>query len=255
MVPCATVPVHCSNDLLFTEWHSVTVLVCAQCLLLFIEWHSVTVLVCAQCLLLLFTEWLNVTVLVCAQCFLLLFTEWLSVTVLVCAQCLLLLFTEWHTVSAVLALMPCYWQNGTAYYCFCSPKRLDLLRREAVRRGETPRYDNRCRHLQPEEVKDKLANKTPHVIRLKVQAYTVVFCFVFALQFGGLLKVGWDFARATVFLHAYVQDKADRGRGGKTISGIGQAWSLASPRGQWKTRNNGENWLRNHLWCPNKPRS
>ena len=32
------------------------------------------------------------------------------------------------------------------------------------------------------------------------------------------------------------EDKADRGRGGKTTSGNGQAWSSASPRGQWRTR-------------------
>ena len=47
------------------------------------------------------------------------------------------------------------------------------------------------------------------------------------------------------------EDKADRGRGGKTKSGNGQAWSSASPRGQWRTGRNGENWLQNHLWCPN----
>ena len=46
------------------------------------------------------------------------------------------------------------------------------------------------------------------------------------------------------------EDKADRGRGGKITSGNGQAWSSASPRGQCRTRKNGENWLRNHLWCP-----
>ena len=50
------------------------------------------------------------------------------------------------------------------------------------------------------------------------------------------------------------EDKADRGRGGKTISANGQAWSSAGPRGQWKTGKNGENWLRNHLWFPNDPR-
>ena len=50
------------------------------------------------------------------------------------------------------------------------------------------------------------------------------------------------------------KDKADRGRGGKTTSGKGQAWSSASPRGQWRTGKNGENWLQNHLWCPNDPR-
>ena len=29
---------------------------------------------------------------------------------------------------------------------------------------------------------------------------------------------------------------------------------FGSPRGQWRTGKNGENWLRNHLWCPNDPR-
>ena len=50
------------------------------------------------------------------------------------------------------------------------------------------------------------------------------------------------------------EDKADRGRGGKTTSGNGQAWSLAGPRGQWRTGKNGGNWLWNCLWCPNDPR-
>ena len=50
------------------------------------------------------------------------------------------------------------------------------------------------------------------------------------------------------------KDKADRGRGGKTTSGNRQAWSLPSPRGQWRTRKNGGNWLRNHLWCSNDHR-
>ena len=36
-------------------------------------------------------------------------------------------------------------------------------------------------------------------------------------------------------------------RGGRTTSGNGQAWSSASPRGQWKTGKDGGNWLRNHL--------
>ena len=47
------------------------------------------------------------------------------------------------------------------------------------------------------------------------------------------------------------KDKADRRRSGKTTSGNGQAWSLPSPRGQWRTGENGGNWLQNHLWCTN----
>ena len=34
--------------------------------------------------------------------------------------------------------------------------------------------------------------------------------------------------------HCGEEDKADRGRGGKTISGNGQAWSSAGPRGRWR---------------------
>ena len=49
------------------------------------------------------------------------------------------------------------------------------------------------------------------------------------------------------------EEKADRGRGGKTTLGNGQAWSLPSPRGQWRTGKDGGNWLQNHLWCPNNP--
>ena len=37
--------------------------------------------------------------------------------------------------------------------------------------------------------------------------------------------------------------KADRGRGGKITTGNGQAWSSPSPRAQWRTVKNGENWL------------
>ena len=46
---------------------------------------------------------------------------------------------------------------------------------------------------------------------------------------------------------------ADRGRGGKTTPGKGQAWSSTNPRGQWRTGKNGGNWLQNHLWYPNDP--
>ena len=53
--------------------------------------------------------------------------------------------------------------------------------------------------------------------------------------------------------------KGGRRQGGqrktwKTTWGKGQAWSSASPRGQWRTGENGEKWLQNHLWCPNDPR-
>ncbi|XP_017285251.1 probable glutamate--tRNA ligase, mitochondrial [Kryptolebias marmoratus] len=60
-------------------------------------------------------------------------------------------------------------ESGQAYYCFCSPQRLELLRREALRAGQTPRYDNRCRHLRPDQVQDKLAQGASHVIRFRLE--------------------------------------------------------------------------------------
>ncbi|XP_077426680.1 nondiscriminating glutamyl-tRNA synthetase EARS2, mitochondrial [Vanacampus margaritifer] len=56
-------------------------------------------------------------------------------------------------------------ESGHAYHCFCTPQRLELLKKEALRRGQIPRYDNRCRHLQSEQVQEKLAQGAPHVIR------------------------------------------------------------------------------------------
>lgn len=43
-------------------------------------------------------------------------------------------------------------ENGSAYHCFCSERRLDLLRKEALRTRQVPKYDNRCSHLTPGQV-------------------------------------------------------------------------------------------------------
>ena len=59
-------------------------------------------------------------------------------------------------------------QNGLAYPCFCSSRRLDLLRRDAVRRGEAPRYDNKCRHISQSDAQARIDAGVPHTIRFKV---------------------------------------------------------------------------------------
>lgn len=40
-------------------------------------------------------------------------------------------------------------QAGTAYRCYCSKERLELLREEQMANKEKPRYDGRCRDLPP----------------------------------------------------------------------------------------------------------
>lgn len=56
-------------------------------------------------------------------------------------------------------------ENGSAYYCFCTEKRLETLRNEAIQANEIAKYDNRCRHLTPVQVAQKLANNDPMCIR------------------------------------------------------------------------------------------
>lgn len=58
-------------------------------------------------------------------------------------------------------------ENGSAYYCFCTERRLDLLRKDALRANQVPKYDNRCRHLTPVQVAEKLANSDSMCIRYK----------------------------------------------------------------------------------------
>lgn len=58
--------------------------------------------------------------------------------------------------------------NQSAYYCFCTENRLELLRKEAIKSGQVPKYDNRCRNLSSNEIKVKLNNGDPFCIRFKV---------------------------------------------------------------------------------------
>ncbi|XP_076003991.1 nondiscriminating glutamyl-tRNA synthetase EARS2, mitochondrial [Genypterus blacodes] len=60
-------------------------------------------------------------------------------------------------------------ESKHAYYCFCSQQRLELLKKAALRSGQTPRYDNRCRHLKAHQVQDKLAQGATHTIRFRLQ--------------------------------------------------------------------------------------
>jgi glutamyl-tRNA synthetase len=58
-------------------------------------------------------------------------------------------------------------EQGDAYYCYCSPERLEELRAEQVRRKQPPGYDRRCRELSEEERKKKEDEGITPVVRLK----------------------------------------------------------------------------------------
>lgn len=57
---------------------------------------------------------------------------------------------------------------GHAYYCFCTPERLDQMRRDQQAQKLPPRYDRYCLSLTAEEISEKQANNEKYVVRLKM---------------------------------------------------------------------------------------
>ena len=61
------------------------------------------------------------------------------------------------------------WDEGKAYPCFCTPEQLAADRAEAqARKDPFQGYQRRCRDLDPEEAKRRIAAGEPYVLRIKV---------------------------------------------------------------------------------------
>ncbi len=58
--------------------------------------------------------------------------------------------------------------KGEAYYCFCTPERLQKIREDQQKQKLPPRYDRACRDLSPEEIKNRINAGEKYVIRQKM---------------------------------------------------------------------------------------
>jgi glutamyl-tRNA synthetase len=58
--------------------------------------------------------------------------------------------------------------DKSAYRCFCTPDRLDLVRRQQRLSGAPTRYDRACLHVSPDEAEDRAAAGEAHTVRLRV---------------------------------------------------------------------------------------
>jgi len=58
--------------------------------------------------------------------------------------------------------------QGDAYYCYCSPQRLEKMRAEQVKRKQPPGYDRHCRDLSQEEREKKEKEGITPVVRFKM---------------------------------------------------------------------------------------
>ena len=58
-------------------------------------------------------------------------------------------------------------ENDQAYYCFCSPERLEKVREQQLKDNQTPHYDGTCREFDKKEAAARVAGGESHVIRFK----------------------------------------------------------------------------------------
>ena len=65
--------------------------------------------------------------------------------------------------------------RGAAYPCFCTPERLEQMRKAQEAQKLPPRYDRRCRALSPRERNQLLVEGYPHTIRMMVPEGTTSF--------------------------------------------------------------------------------
>jgi len=66
-------------------------------------------------------------------------------------------------------------QGGKVYKCFCSPERLEAVRKEQLSKGKMPRYDGRCRTLTKNEISRMESEGNHSVLRFRVEGKSIVF--------------------------------------------------------------------------------
>ena len=59
-------------------------------------------------------------------------------------------------------------ETGNAYYCFCSPERLERVRQEQIKAKINSHYDGTCRRINPDEAARRVAAGERHVVRFKM---------------------------------------------------------------------------------------
>lgn len=65
-------------------------------------------------------------------------------------------------------------EKKMAYRCFCTPERLDQMRKELEKKKETAKYDRTCLRLSEKEIHDSISSGKPFVVRMKVPDGTQV---------------------------------------------------------------------------------
>ena len=77
-------------------------------------------------------------------------------------------YTQSHRLPLYKAESDRLIEENHAYRCFCSEKRLELLRKDSARRREKAMYDGKCRDLSKSEALQRIQNGEKYCVRFKV---------------------------------------------------------------------------------------
>ncbi|MDI7259252.1 MAG: glutamate--tRNA ligase [Thermodesulfobacteriota bacterium] len=66
-------------------------------------------------------------------------------------------------------------KQGKIYKCFCSPERLESLRKEQLSQGTMPRYDGKCRSLSEGEISKMESEGLRSALRFQVEGRVIIF--------------------------------------------------------------------------------
>jgi len=64
-------------------------------------------------------------------------------------------------------------KEGKAYYCYCTNEELETRRKDALAKGRTIKYDNRCRDLTREQIAEYESRGVKPALRFKVEPRTI----------------------------------------------------------------------------------
>ncbi|HYT30592.1 MAG TPA: glutamate--tRNA ligase [Actinomycetota bacterium] len=74
-------------------------------------------------------------------------------------------YRQSERMADFVAVTERFLEEGRAYHCYCTPEELEDRRRAALKRGETPGYDGRCRNLTDVERATFEAEGRPRAVR------------------------------------------------------------------------------------------
>ena len=108
-------------------------------------------------------------------------------------------------------------------------------------------------------IKDHVTNEEVHAkIQQAIGAHEDLLTIVKRCKLQWYGHVSRSLGLAKTILQGTVKGGRRQGRQRKRWEDNIREWTgleFGNPRGQWRTGKNGENWLQNHLWCPNDPRT